>query len=199
MLLSVKVVGQTFTLDASSNAYPVVNCDQTTFILTNNTGSTIWYRLYLSSNDIDWTDISLAGSSQRLNAGATFSINVQSDGYYKIHYAGSTTVSLSSSSLPSIQTIIKSSPTIITEVSNLDYAICLNSTPTNLSVTANAGSGTISQYAWYSNINNSNVGGSVAVTNINSSTTDFFIPNTSIVGNLYYYPIVSNSFGCHNF
>ena len=189
-------MGQTFTLDASSNAYPVVNCDQTTFILTNNTGSTIWYRLYLSSNDIDWTDISLAGSSQRLNAGATFSINVQSDGYYKIHYAGSTTVSLSSSSLPSIQTIIKSSPTIITEVSNLDYAICLNSTPTNLSVTANAGSGTISQYAWYSNINNSNVGGSVAVTNINSSTTDFFIPNTSLVGDLYYYPIVSNSYGC---
>ena len=196
MLLSKVGVGQSFTLDASSNAYPAVNCDQTTFILTNNTGSTIWYRLYLSSNDIDWTDISLAGSSQRLNAGATFSINVQSDGYYKIHYAGSTTVSLSSSSLPSIQTIIKSSPTIITEVSNLDYAICLNSTPTNLSVTANAGSGTISQYAWYSNINNSNVGGSVAVTNINSSTTDFFIPNTSIVGNLYYYPIVSNSFGC---
>ncbi len=196
MLLSNVGMGQTFTLDASSNAYPVVNCDQTTFMLTNNTGSTIWYRLYLSSNDIDWTDISLAGSSQRLNAGATFSINVQSDGYYKIHYAGSTTVSLSSSSLPSIQTIIKSSPTIITEVSNLNYAICLNSTPTNLSVTANAGSGTISQYAWYSNINNSNVGGSVAVTNINSSTTDFFIPNTSLVGDLYYYPIVSNSYGC---
>jgi hypothetical protein len=191
-------MGQSFTVDlATSKAYPSINCDQTTFILTNNTGSTIWYRLYVSADNIsNWIDISLAGAAQRLNAGATFSINVQSDGFYKIYYASTNAVSLSSSSLPSIQTLIKSSPTISTEVSSLNDATCLNTSPNILSVTASAGSGNISQYAWYSNTISSNSGGTLSLTSINSSSTDNFTPIYSIVGDSYYYPVVTNSNGC---
>ncbi|NBT09170.1 MAG: hypothetical protein EBS98_10275, partial [Chitinophagia bacterium] len=147
MLLSVKGVGQSFTLDPSSNAYPAVNCDQTIFILTNNTGSKIWYRIYLSSDNATWTDVSLLGNAQPLNASASFQISGQSDGYYKIYYSTNNSVNLSSSSLASIRTTVKVSPTITSEVSNLANATCLNIAPNNLSVTASAGSGTISQYA----------------------------------------------------
>ncbi|MFM1930228.1 MAG: hypothetical protein RL387_1556, partial [Bacteroidota bacterium] len=196
-MLSKVGMGQSFTVDlTSSKVYPSINCDQTTFTLTNNTGSVIWYRLYISNDDLNWTDISLAGSSQRLNAGASFSINVQSDGFYKIYYASSSTVSLASSSLSSIQTIIRSSPTIVTEVSNVNYATCLNAIANTLSVTANAGSGTISQFAWYRNVSSSNSNGTLTVINNNSSTTDNFIPLSSTVGDLYYYPEITNSNGC---
>ena len=196
MLLSVKGVGQTFSLDPSSNAYPAVNCDQTIFILTNNTGNKIWYRIYLSSDDANWTDVSLLGNAQPLNASATFQISGQSDGYYKIYYSTNNTVNLSSSSLASIRTTVKVSPTITSEVSNLANATCLNIAPNNLSVTASAGSGTISQYAWYSNSLNSNVGGTPTITNVTSSTTDNYIPGYFVTGELYYYPVVFNSYGC---
>ena len=189
-------MGQSFALDPNSNAYPAVNCDQTIFILTNNSGSKIWYRIYLSSDDANWTDVSLLGNAQQLNASASFQISAQNDGYYKIYYSTNNTVNLSSSSLPSIRTTVKLSPTITTEVSNLDIQTCLNVAPNNLSVSANAGSGTISQYAWYSNTLNSNTGGTSTITNITSSTSDNYIPGYFVTGELYYYPVVSNSFGC---
>jgi hypothetical protein len=96
MLLSKAGMGQSFSLDPSSNAYPAVNCDQTIFILTNNTGSKIWYRIYLSSDDANWTDVSLLGNAQPLNASATFQISGQSDGYYKIYYSTKSTPLISS-------------------------------------------------------------------------------------------------------
>jgi hypothetical protein len=180
-------VGQTFTLDPSSKAYPSVNCDQTTFLFFNNTVNPIWYKIYVSSDDgtTGWTDITTAFTPQRVNAGIQIPINVVNDGYYKIYYSTNNTVNLSSLSLASIRTTIKESPTITSQVSNLDIQTCLNIAPNNLSVTASAGSGTISQYAWYSNTLNSNTGGTSTITNITSSTLDNYIPGYFVTGELY--------------
>ena len=198
MLFAKVGVGQTFTLDPSSKAYPSVNCDQTTFLFFNNTVNPIWYKIYVSSDDgtTGWTDITTAFTPQRVNAGIQIPINVVNDGYYKIYYSTNNTVNLSSLSLASIRTTIKESPTITSQVSNLDIQTCLNIAPNNLSVTASAGSGTISQYAWYSNTLNSNTGGTSTITNITSSTLDNYIPGYFVTGELYYYPVVSNSYGC---
>ena len=91
---------------------------------------------------------------------------------------------------------INALPSIISEVSNSDIATCLNVAPNFLTVTANAGSGTISKYEWYSNTLSSNTGGTKVVTSASSLTTDNFTPIYTIVGDLYYYPVVTNSNGC---
>ena len=96
----------------------------------------------------------------------------------------------------SVSLIINALPSIISEVSNSDIATCLNVAPNFLTVTANAGSGTISKYEWYSNTLSSNTGGTKVVTSASSLTTDNFTPIYSLVGDLYYYPVVTNSNGC---
>ncbi len=69
--------------------------------------------------------------------------------------------------------------------------LCLSSGATALSVTAVAGSGSISTYQWYSNTVASTSGG-IAV----GTSTNTYTPVTSSFGTLYYYCTVTNSFGC---
>ena len=92
--------------------------------------------------------------------------------------------------------IVNSLPTVSSHPSTGTQSPCLNSTPTNLSITAAAGSGSISTYAWYSNTSASNSGGTLVATNTTSSTTNTYTPATSSAGTLYYYCIVTNSNGC---
>ena len=130
-MLSFQGWGQTFVVDETiSKVHPDINCDVTYFLLTNNTISPIYYRIYFSvdNGSSGWNDITTGTLAQRVGVGIQVPMNYQNEGFYKIYFSSSSTVSLSSSSLPSIQTIIKSSPTINTEVSNLDYAICYNLT-----------------------------------------------------------------------
>jgi hypothetical protein len=74
--------------------------------------------------------------------------------------------------------------------------LCQNATATSYSVTASAGSGTISNYKWYSNTTNSNTGGTLVATNTSSLTTNSYTPSTTATGALYYYCVVTNSNGC---
>ncbi|MBO9582792.1 MAG: T9SS sorting signal type C domain-containing protein [Flavobacterium sp.] len=85
---------------------------------------------------------------------------------------------------------VVASPNISSNPSTATQIVCINGTATALSVTATAGSGTISSYAWYSNTTNSNTGGTLVGTNAT------YTPSTTSVGTLYYYVVVTNSNGC---
>jgi hypothetical protein len=84
------------------------------------------------------------------------------------------------------------SPTISSQPSTSAQNLCLNGSPTSLSITAAAGVGTISGYQWYSNTNNSNSGGTL----ISGATSSSYTPAANAAGSLYYYCIVTNSTGC---
>ena len=85
---------------------------------------------------------------------------------------------------------VVASPNISSNPSTAIQSVCINGTATALSITATAGSGTISGYAWYSNTTNSNTGGTLVGTNAT------YTPSTTSVGTLYYYVVVTNSNGC---
>ena len=81
-------------------------------------------------------------------------------------------------------------PSISVQPSASAQAVCLNGTATALTITASAGSGTISNYQWYKNSSSSNTGGTTVGTNSASCS-----PSTSSAGALYYYCVVTNSNG----
>ena len=91
------------------------------------------------------------------------------------------------------QVIINAAPTITNQPAA--STICLGGTPTVLSVTYTNGVGTPS-YQWYSNLSNSNTGGTLISGAINST----YSPPNSPVGTIYYYCIISlpSSGGCSN-
>ena len=82
-----------------------------------------------------------------------------------------------------------SSPIITTQPSTGNQSLTYGGTTTALSVTATPIFGTITGYQWYSNTNNSNIGGTL----INGATTASYTPSNTIVGTTYYYVVVTNS------
>ena len=87
------------------------------------------------------------------------------------------------------------SPTITSQTTPA-ASYCLNSTSTPLSVVANGGSSTISQYQWFSNTTASTTGGTSVAIHTTSSTTDSYTPITSTAGTLYYYVVITNNNNC---
>ena len=87
-------------------------------------------------------------------------------------------------------------PTISSQPSQNIQTKCLNETFTALSVTATAGSGSISKYEWYSNTTNSTTGGTLVATNSTNALTNSYTPLSTSPGVLYYYVIVYNTNNC---
>ncbi|MEI7979361.1 MAG: PKD-like domain-containing protein, partial [Bacteroidota bacterium] len=83
--------------------------------------------------------------------------------------------------------LTSSSLTINTQPTGATY--CQNATASALSVSATGSSFT---YQWYSNVTNSNSGGSV----IDGATNSTYIPATAALGTIYYYCVVNSSAGC---
>lgn len=69
-------------------------------------------------------------------------------------------------------------------------SVCLNGTATVLSVTLSSTSGTPT-YQWYSNVSNSNSGGTI----ISGATSSTYNPPTTTLGTLYYYCVITLSSG----
>jgi hypothetical protein len=86
-------------------------------------------------------------------------------------------------------------PTITTPT-GAPQTLCLGAAATALSTTGGAGSGTITQYEWYSNTTASNVGGTLVATNVSSTSPNTYTPLTSVAGALFYYVVITNSNGC---
>ncbi|MEI6576037.1 MAG: Ig-like domain-containing protein [Bacteroidota bacterium] len=97
---------------------------------------------------------------------------------------GATQVDLAASGTANALPVISAHPSTSSQTVNLNDAL------SGLSVTATAGSGTISSYQWYKNASNSNTGGTAIGTNSAS-----YMPLSSTAGVLYYYCVVTNSNG----
>jgi gliding motility-associated-like protein len=88
--------------------------------------------------------------------------------------------------IPTGSATINTAPLITVQPSTSAQILVKNATATALSVTA---TGSNITYQWYSNASNNNTGGSP----ITGATSSTYTPSTSIVGDMYFYAIVSGT------
>ncbi|SDX17293.1 PKD domain-containing protein [Flavobacterium degerlachei] len=90
------------------------------------------------------------------------------------------------------EVVVYSDPTITVQPIS-SQTICLGTSPSNLEVTATGGNGAFS-YQWYSNLTNSNSGGTI----VPGATSSSYSPNENVIGTKYYYCIVTqnSTLGC---
>ncbi len=139
-----------------------------------------------------WQDVNATGTSTSYPATSTY--NATSTGTYYIRSQNNSTLCWSAAA--SVAVTINALPTISSHPSTGTQTLCINATPTDLSVTAAAGSGTISSYKWYSSPNSNGSSSTLVATHSSSATTDTYSPVTSAEVNLYYYVVVTNSNTC---
>jgi gliding motility-associated-like protein len=96
------------------------------------------------------------------------------------------------------QIIVNALPVISVQPATTVQNICLSGTATDLSITAATPGGVITTTSvqWYSNVTNSNSGGTVVATHPAPPATDTYTPQTSVANALYYYAVVTNSKSC---
>jgi hypothetical protein len=88
-------------------------------------------------------------------------------------------------------------PSILSGPGSSAQSICVTGGSFNdLSLYANAGSGDIVKFKWYSNPTSSTTGGTVVSTIVNNIVPNIYSPSTSELGTKYYYCEVINSNGC---
>jgi hypothetical protein len=107
------------------------------------------------------------------------------------YYAEATTANCVAASRVAVVATINAAPTISSQ-STAAASYSQNVTANALTVTAVAGSGTITGYQWYSNTTASTVGASL----LTGATSDSYVPSTATVGTLFYYCVITNSNGC---
>ncbi|RKE90139.1 beta strand repeat-containing protein [Epilithonimonas arachidiradicis] len=89
------------------------------------------------------------------------------------------------STYPRTPVTVNANPTFTSNPAASTQTVCLNGTPTNLTVAAAAGN----TYQWYSNTTNSNTGGTL----IAGATSGTFTPPTNVAGTTYYYAVITNT------
>jgi len=89
------------------------------------------------------------------------------------------------STYPRTPVTVNANPTFTSNPAASTQTVCLNGTPTNLTVAAAAGN----TYQWYSNTTNSNTGGTL----ISGATSGTFTPPTNVAGTTYYYAVITNT------
>ena len=89
------------------------------------------------------------------------------------------------STYPRTPVTVNVNPTFTSNPAASTQTVCLNGTPTNLTVAAAAGN----TYQWYSNTANSNTGGTL----ISGATSGTFTPPTNVAGTTYYYAVITNT------
>jgi uncharacterized protein YjdB len=164
------------------------NSTPTTIIIAAipGSGAISTYQWYINTSSSNSGGVPIAGAN-----GTNYAPSLTTDGTFYYYTVVTNTNSCITTSLPSGAVTIYSAPVISSQPSSAPQVLCRNTTATALSVTATAGSGTIS-YQWYSNTNASNSGG----TPITGATGTSYTPSSSAAGVLYYYVVVSNSNGC---
>ncbi len=141
---------------------------------------------FSSSTTLSVTSSTLTSSQMgTLTANTTYYFRAVVDGCSGNIYSTSSTV-----------VVGNAAPTISSQPSTTAQTVCQNGTATAFSVTAAAGSGSISTYQWYSNIANVNYGGNLVKTTTSTSTSNTYTPLTTELDGLYYYVVVTNSNGC---
>jgi hypothetical protein len=149
-----------------------------------------------AGSSINLTETSISGATYSWTGPNSFSSTSQNPTISNAVAAntGTYTVTVTSngcSSTGKTSVTVNAIPTISSQPSTATQSLCLNASSTALTVTASAGSGTISTYQWYSNTTSSTSGGTAVGTSSSSYT-----PVTTVPGTLYYYVTITNSNGC---
>jgi hypothetical protein len=145
---------------------------------SNNTSSTSGATLLVGANANTYTPLTNVAGTKFYYAVITNSFNC-------------TTTTTFSGAI-----IVNQLPSITAQPSIASQTKCLNDAFAPISVSATAGSGSISKYEWYSNTTNSTTGGTLVATNNSSASTNSYTPVSTSAGVLYYYVIVYNTNGC---
>lgn len=134
-----------------------------------------------STADISFTSITTGNTTAFVDASAE-------PGDYTLQW---TTTNAGCTSTSTLLLTVNAIPTV-TSVAMAGQNKCLNASGTPLTISANAGSGTIASYQWYSNTTASTSGGTL----ISGANAASYTPLTTALGTTYYYCIVTNSATC---
>jgi hypothetical protein len=111
---------------------------------------------------------------------------------YRVNYTCGSNIPANVTSLGVTMTV-NSKPVISAQPMPEGQSVCKNATPANITITASAGSGTISTYQWYSSTD-ATIGNADDVQV--GTNSDTYTPPTTTVGTMYYYCVVTNSTSC---
>ncbi|MBL0355402.1 MAG: gliding motility-associated C-terminal domain-containing protein [Chitinophagaceae bacterium] len=128
------------------------------------------------------------GTGLNITSGATVTASPTATTIYTVNTTTSTGCVINKD----VTVTVNALPVISTHPADTVVNVCQNGTVSPLSITATAGSGSITGYQWYITTNNNNTSGAA----IPFATTSTYTPSTSSVGTLYFYCRVTNSNGC---
>ncbi|MEO6733000.1 MAG: Ig-like domain-containing protein [Ferruginibacter sp.] len=145
------------------------------------TGAGLTYQWYSNATNSNSGGTLLAGATTSVYTPVTTSAGIL---YYYAIVSGTCTPPVTSNVSGAVT--VNALPAITVQPSSTTQTLCLNTTATQLSVTA-TGAGIT--YQWYSNATNSNSGGTL----LTGATSSSYTPITSTSGVLYYYVIVNGT------
>jgi len=176
------------------------NSDQTTFRIAANTGVNILNISPTNPSICNGKSVNLTATGGNgtyswspatgLNTttGATVSANPVTSTLYTVTSSTSGGCPLTKD----VNVVVNDTPLVTAHPSIAPQNICLNGPVNALSVVANAGSGTISNYQWYITTAANNTGGAP----IPFATSATYTPSSASVGTIYFYCRITNSNGC---
>ena len=151
---------------------------------------TLSYQWYSNTTNSNTGGTIIAGATNLSYTPPTFTVSGSYYYYVTINLGGSGCSPITSNVS---EVIVVDDPTITTQPIT-SQTLCQGTTPQNLQVIATGGLGAVYNYQWYSNVTNSNSGGTLIV----GATNATFTPPTTTVGTLYYYVIITQPDpGCH--
>ncbi len=128
------------------------------------------------------------GSGLNTTSGAAVTANPIATTIYTVSSTTSTGCNLTKE----VTVTVNDTPVVASHPSVAVQNVCQNGPVTALSVTASAGSGTISAYQWFITTNNNNTSGAP----IPFATLSSYTPSSANIGTIYFYCRVTNSNGC---
>ena len=152
---------------------------------------TLTYQWYSNTTNSNLNGTLLTGATSATYTPSTSTVGTTY--YYVVINNGGGAAGCSLLPSNAVAVIVNDLP-VINAIALGAQTLCLNATPSNLSVTASTATGTISStgYQWYSNTTNSTSGAS-PITGANTST---YAPPTNVAGTRYYFAVITNSFNC---
>ncbi len=159
------------------------------FVVHSGGAGTISYQWYINTINSNTGGNLITGATNSDYNPSTF--NAPDDYYYYV------VISLTGSGCSAItsdvaEVIVVDDPAITTQPLTTQ-TLCQGRTPQDLEVIVNGGIGATYTYQWFSNIANTNSGGTLII----GATNNIFTPPTNAVGTLYYYcEITQTASGC---
>jgi len=144
-------------------------------------GAGLTYQWYKNTTASNAGGVAISGAN---SASYTPTTSASGTSYYYVIVSGTCSPSVTSNVSGAIN--VSALPSITVQPSSASQSVCLNTTATDLSVTA---SGAGIAYQWYQNASNSNTGGTIIL----GATSATYKPLTNTVGTSYYYVRVSGT------